>query len=36
MKKLTELVQNEDLLVVLTEEQMESVKGGNHVESWYI
>mgnify|MGYP000395072652 CR=1 FL=1 len=31
MKKLTDLIQNEDLLNVLTEEQMETVKGGNGV-----
>jgi hypothetical protein len=36
MKKLTELVQNQDLLVVLSEDQMENVKGGNNLETWYI
>jgi hypothetical protein len=36
MKKLTELVQNQDLLVVLSEDQMENVKGGNNLECWYI
>lgn len=35
MKKLAELIQNEELLVTLTEEQMETVKGGNGViEMW--
>lgn len=28
MKKLTELIQNEELLINLTEEQMETIKGG--------
>ena len=28
MKKLSELIQNEELLITLTEEQMETVKGG--------
>jgi len=31
MKKLADLIQNNDLLVVLTDEQMDSVKGGNVV-----
>jgi len=34
MKKLSELIQNEELLVTLTEEQMETVKGGSGVEMW--
>ena len=36
MKKLTELVQHEALLVVLSGDQMENVKGGNNLECWYI
>ncbi len=36
MKKLTELVQNQDLLVVLSEDQMENVKGGTGIDTWYI
>ena len=34
MKKLTELIQNEELLTVLTEDQMETVKGGCVIELW--
>ena len=29
MKKLAELIQNNDLLVVLSDEQMNNVKGGS-------
>ena len=31
MKKLTELMKNEELLTVLSNEQMDEVKGGNVV-----
>lgn len=35
MKKLTDLIQNADLLTVLTEEQKETVKGGTVIiEMW--
>ena len=32
MKNLIELIQNEELLVALTEEQMETVKGGSGID----
>lgn len=35
MKKLAELIQDADLLTVLTEEQTETVKGGGVIEMWY-
>ena len=35
MKKLTELVKNQDLIVVLTDKQKETIKGGN-VETPYM
>jgi hypothetical protein len=35
MKKLSELIQNEELLITLTEEQMETVKGGTGMDELY-